>query len=630
MLYEAEHRRSLADPEDFWGREAERVAWSEPPKSVLSKDADGLFRWFAGGKLNISRLALDRHIDDGRGEDVALIYDSPVTATVERITFRELRDRVARFAAVLENFGIEKGDRVLIYMPMMPETVVAMLACARLGAVHSVVFGGFAAHELALRIDDARPKLILTASAGIEFSKIIAYKPIIEAALAESEHQPAHVIVLQRPFCRAGMTAPRDLDWHFLEKNCWRKAAPVEIDATDTLYILYTSGTTGKPKGIVRDAGGTAVALLYSMEKIYGTRAGDVFWSASDVGWVVGHSYIVYGPLLAGCTTVLFEGKPVKTPDAGAFWRVISEHRVNVFFTAPTAFRAIKKEDPKGDLILKYDLSSLRTLFLAGERCDISTLEWAENLLKIPVIDHWWQTESGWPMLANPMGVEPFEVKKGSAGKPVAGFDIQILSPDGEALGPNQEGAVAVRLPLPPGCLPTLWQNPERFFAAYLSQFDGYYFTGDGGWRDADGYFFITGRIDDVINVAGHRLSTADMEEIVSAHFAVAECAVVGIADELKGQIPLGLVVIKMGLEIDEKRLEAELILMVRDRLGAVACFKNALVVPRLPKTRSGKILRRTIRDLADGRPFSMPSTIEDPTVLDEIRMTLERPIIIL
>ncbi len=625
MGYEAEHRRSLAEPEAYWAAEAGRVAWSEPPRATLSTDEHGHFRWFAGGKLNLSRLALDRHVDEGRGGQTALVYDSPVTSAVERVTFAELRDRVARFAAVLRGLGLEKGDRAVIYMPMVPETVVAMLACARIGAVHSVVFGGFAAHELALRIDDARPKLLLTASAGIEFAKIVPYKPIVEAALAEASHRPGHVVVLQRPFCRAAMTAPRDLDWHLLEKNALQRAAPVEVDATDPLYILYTSGTTGKPKGIVRDSGGYAVALLHSMEKIYGARAGDVFWSASDVGWVVGHSYIVYGPLLAGCTTVLYEGKPVKTPDAGAFWRVAEEHRVNVFFTAPTAFRAIKKEDPDGLLLKKRDLSSLRTLFLAGERCDAATLAWAEERLGIPIVDHWWQTESGWPMLANPMGAGPFPARPGSAGKPVAGFDVRVLSPDGEPLGPGAEGAVAVKLPLPPGCLPTLWESPERFREAYLSHFDGHYFTGDGGWLDGDGYFYITGRIDDVINVAGHRLSTADMEEIVASHPAVAECAVVGAADEMKGQVPLGLVVLKSGVEADPARLESELVGMVRERLGAVACFKRALVVPRLPKTRSGKILRRTIRDIADGRPFSTPSTIEDPAALAEIEAAIGR-----
>ncbi|MFN4256674.1 MAG: AMP-binding protein, partial [Saprospiraceae bacterium] len=563
--------------------------------------------------------ALDRHVAQGRGAQTALIYDSPVTGTFERYSYAELLAMTEKFAGALRSLGVEKGDRVIIYMPMVPQVVVAMLACARLGAVHSVVFGGFAPHELALRIDDAQPKVILTASAGVEVGRVIPYKPIIDKAVAEATHQVEHIVVLQRWFHRAALSKPNEHDWEDLLRRA-QPAGFIPVEATDPLYILYTSGTTGKPKGIVRDNGGHAVALSYSMRTVYDVQPGDVFWAASDVGWVVGHSYIVYAPLITGCTTILYEGKPVRTPDAGAFWRVISEHKVKVLFTAPTGFRAIKKEDPHGDLTKKYDLSSLKYLFLAGERCDAATLEWAQNLLKIPVLDHWWQTESGWPMLANPAGIGLMPVKPGSATRPVPGFDVQILDAFGEPVSAGVEGAVAVRLPLPPGCLPTLWRNPDRFRAGYLDPFPGYYFTGDGGYRDEEGYFFITGRIDDVINVAGHRLSTADMEEIVAAHPAVAECAVIGVEDELKGQLPVGFVVLKAGTTISEAELQAGLVRMVREQLGAVACFRQAAVVKRLPKTRSGKILRRIMRSLADGKPFQMPSTIEDATVLDELR----------
>lgn len=618
MSYDALYHKSISNPEEFWAGQARSIHWFEAPEQALSKDENGHFRWFAGGRLNTCYLALDHHVANGRADQTALIYDSPVTQTFQQYTYRDVLRETARLAGALKELGVEKGDRVIIYMPMIPQVVFAMLACARLGAVHSVVFGGFAAHELALRIDDAKPKVIMTASAGVEFDKIIPYKPIIEKALTEARHPVEHVVVYQRWFRSAELTAPRDHDWEEL----LQQAAPADctpVDACDPLYILYTSGTTGKPKGIVRDNGGHAVALRFSMEYVYDARPGDVYWAASDVGWVVGHSYIVYGPLITGCTTVLYEGKPVRTPDAGAFWRVISEYGVNVMFTAPTGFRAVKKEDPEGLLKQQYDLSSLRYLFLAGERCDIATLGWAQQLLGIPVVDHWWQTESGWPMLANFAGPGLFDIRPGSAGKPVPGFDVRIIDSDARPLAAGEEGAVGVRLPLPPGCLPTLWQNHERFEAGYLAPYPGYYFTGDGGYRDEEGHFFITGRIDDVINVAGHRLSTAEMEEIVSAHPDVAECAVVGVEEEMKGQIPVGFVVLKSGAQMDEDALERALVQMVREKIGAIACFKNALVVKRLPKTRSGKILRRIMRCIADGKPFQPPSTIEDMSVLDEL-----------
>jgi acyl-coenzyme A synthetase/AMP-(fatty) acid ligase len=558
-------------------------------------------------------------VANGRAEQTALIYDSPVTQSVAKYTYRALLDETARLAGALHSLGVTKGDRVIIYMPMIPQVVFAMLACARLGAVHSVVFGGFAPHELALRINDAKPKVILTASAGIEVDKIIPYKPIVDAALREAKHLVSTVVVFQREMLKADLTASNELDW-----DTWvSDAAPVgctPVEATDPLYILYTSGTTSKPKGVVRDNGGHAVALRYSMEHIYQVQPGDVFWAASDVGWVVGHSYIVYAPLISACTTVLYEGKPVRTPDAGAFWRVISDYGVKAMFTAPTGIRAIKKEDPEGLLKAKYDLSKLQYLFLAGERCDAVTLQWAEHLLQIPVVDHWWQTESGWPMLVTPIeNGQIHPVKPGSAGRPVPGFQVHILDHDGHILPRGAEGAVAIQLPLPPGCLPTLWESPQRFIESYLEAYPGHYFTGDGGYQDADGYTFITGRIDDVINVAGHRLSTADMEEIVARHPAVAECAVIGAENELKGQIPVGFIVLKTGYEITEKELETALIQMVRAQLGAVACFKKALIVQRLPKTRSGKILRRIMRFIADDKPYHAPSTIEDLSVLDEI-----------
>lgn len=619
MPYQQIYDRSISEKEAFWKEQAAAIQWIKFPEKILSQDGDGLHRWFAGGKLNTCYLALDHHVRTGRGKQTALIYDSPVTCTFEKYTYEELLDLTERFAGGLKSLGVGTGDRVIIYMPMVPQVVVGMLACARLGAVHSVVFGGFAPHELALRIDDAQPKVILTATAGVEFNKIIEYKPILEKALEEAQHKVQNVVVLRRWFKPSSQSLLGEIDWENLLKNS-KPATYVPVDATDPLYILYTSGTTGKPKGIVRDNGGHAVALHFSMKNIYNIEAGDVFWAASDVGWVVGHSYIVYAPLISGCTTILYEGKPVRTPDAGAFWRVISEHRVKVLFTAPTAFRAVKKEDPTGSLLKNYDLSSLKYLFLAGERCDVATLDWAENLLKIPVIDHWWQTESGWPMLANPVGIELMPVKRGSAARPVPGFQVEILDKNGQVAEADEEGSVCIKLPMPPGCLPTLWQNPQRFIESYLTAFAGYYFTGDGGFRDSDGYFFITGRIDDVINVAGHRLSTADMEEIVAMHPAVAECAVIGVEDEMRGQVPVGYVVLKAGAAISDENLQEDLVRMVRERLGAVACFRRAWVVNRLPKTRSGKILRRIMRCIADGKPFQTPSTIEDLTVLEELK----------
>ncbi|MBK8424827.1 MAG: propionyl-CoA synthetase [Lewinellaceae bacterium] len=620
--YETLYQRSIADPEGFWEEQARAIDWFEFPKNILSKDENDLFRWYDGGMLNTCHLALDYHVAHGRADQVALIYDSPVTQTFQQFTYRELLDATARFAGALQQLGVGKGDRVIIYMPMIPQVVVGMLACARLGAIHSVVFGGFAPHELALRIDDAQPRVILTASAGVEFDKIIPYEPILETALKEARHQVDHVVLFQRWFRKSEPGDTRYLDWELLERSATAVGC-TPVAATDPLYILYTSGTTGKPKGIVRDNGGHAVALRFSMQHIYNALPGDVYWAASDVGWVVGHSYIVYAPLITGCTTILYEGKPVRTPDAGAYWRVISDYKVKVMFTAPTGFRAVKKEDPNGVLKQDYAIDSLRYLFLAGERCDVATLEWAQQLLGIPVIDHWWQTESGWPMLANLAGVELLPVPPGSVGKPVPGFDVQIIDSESNIMGPGEEGAVGIRLPLPPGCLPSLWNAPDQFKDSYLKAYPGYYFTGDGGYRDQDDYFYITGRIDDVINVAGHRLSTADMEEIVASHPAVAECTVIGVANDLKGQVPMGFVVLKAGVEITETALEAELVKMVRERLGAVACFKNALIVKRLPKTRSGKILRRVMRNIADGKTFQPPSTIEDSGVLDEIKEKL-------
>lgn len=624
MTYQELYKRSIEHPEDFWREQASQIHWFREPEQILSQDEEGFFRWFPGGKLNTAYLALDWQIAQGRGDQPALIYDSPVTQTKRVYTYHELHDEVSRFAGALRQLGVGKGDRAVIYMPMIPQTVVAMLACARIGAIHSVVFGGFAPRELAIRIDDTRPKVVLTASAGKEVDRVIDYSEIIDAAFDEASHAPPTCVVYQRDFHRVALRPERDLDWEQLAQA----AAPVdciEVEATDPLYVLYTSGTTGRPKGILRDNGGHAVAMKFSMDKIFGVQPGEVFWAASDVGWVVGHSYIVYGPLIHGCTTVLYEGKPVRTPDASAFWRIIAEHKVRSMFAAPTAIRAIKREDPEGELAKAYDTSCLGYLFLAGERCDVATLEWAKQLLQTPVIDHWWQTESGWPMIANMAGLELLPIKPGSATKPVCGYDVRILDWQGEELPANQEGAVAVRLPLPPGCLPNLWHNTERFRNAYLAEFPRYYSSGDGGYKDEDGYVYITGRMDDVINVAGHRLSTATMEEVVAAHSAVAECAVIGIADELKGQVPVGFVILKSNALVDPAELEHEVVRMVREQVGPVASFKRVVVTERLPKTRSGKILRRTMRSMAEGETVHMPSTIEDPRAIEELGAAMKR-----
>jgi propionyl-CoA synthetase len=615
--YEAVYGESIERPDAFWGKAAHEIQWFKKWDSVLDDTRAPFYRWFPGGELNTCYNALDHHVESGRGEQAAIIYDSPVTGTVRKITYGELLETVSKFAGALSGLGVAKGETVIIYMPMIPEAVVAMLACARIGAVHSVVFGGFAPTELAIRIDDAKPKVIVSASCGIEGSKILPYKPLLDEAVRIAGHKPQNCIVYQRPQVEAAMTAGRDLDWSALVDGA--KAAPcTPVTATDPLYILYTSGTTGKPKGVVRDNGGYAVALKWSMQHIYDVKPGEVFWAASDVGWVVGHSYIVYAPLLHGCTTVLYEGKPVGTPDPGAFWRVVSQHGVSVLFTAPTAFRAIKKEDPDAAYLKKYDISSLRYLFLAGERLDPDTYHWASDMLKRPVIDHWWQTETGWPIAANCMGVEPFPVKAGSPTKAVPGYNVQILDSEGNELPKGEEGAVVIKLPLPPGCLPTLWQDDGRYLE-YVTERPGYYVTGDGGYIDRDGYIFIMGRIDDVINVAGHRLSTGSMEEIVSRHKDVAECAVLGADDKLKGQVPVGFVVLKAGVERNPEEIVDELVRMVRSELGALACFKQAAVVKALPKTRSGKILRSTMRKIVDGKEYAVPSTIDDPSVLDVI-----------
>jgi propionyl-CoA synthetase len=613
---------SISDPASFWADAATAVTWIREPRQVLDDANPPFYRWFPDGQLNTCANALDRHVDSGRADQPALIYDSPVTGSQRTYTYRELLDETARFAGVLHSLGVVQGDRVVIYMPMVPEAVIAMLACARLGAVHSVVFGGFAAHELAARIDDARPVVVVSASCGVEPTRTVDYKPMLDAALDIAEAATPKCVILQREQRPCALVDGRDHDWQDLMATA-RPHAPVAVASTDPLYVLYTSGTTGKPKGIVRDNGGHAVALLWSMRHVYGAEPGDVFWAASDVGWVVGHSYIVYGPLLLGATTVLYEGKPVGTPDAGAFWRVAAEHGVKTMFTAPTAIRAIKKEDPDGLHVSKYDLSALRHLFQAGERLDPDTYHWASERLGIPVVDHWWQTETGWSIAANPMGVEPLRIKPGSATVPMPGYDVRVLRPDGSECDRNEEGAICVRLPLPPGTLPTLWGDDDRYIAAYLSAFDGYYLTGDGGYLDEDGYLFVMGRTDDVINVAGHRMSTGAIEAVLATHPAVAECAVIGVADDIKGQVPRGLVVLKAGATAD--RLEEELIEAVRENIGAVASFKSVDVVAALPKTRSGKILRKTMRGIADGREEPVPSTIEDPAVLDHLKPILAR-----
>ena len=618
QAYRDAYRRSLEDPDGFWAEQAQALHWERRWERVLDARRAPFYRWFSGGRINTCYNALDRHVEQGRGAQAALIYDSPVTGTVAQLTYLELCGRVARFAGALRAQGVRRGDCIVIYMPMVPEAVVAMLACARIGAVHSVVFGGFAPHELAKRIDDARPVMVISASCGIEGQRVIAYKPLLDEALELSSHRVGRCIVLQRPQATAALQAGRDLEWSPALEDA-PPASCASVEATDPLYILYTSGTTGKPKGVVRDHGGHAVALAWSMRAIYGMQPGDVFWAASDVGWVVGHSYLVYAPLLAGCTTILYEGKPVGTPDAGAFWRVVAQHRVNALFTAPTAFRAIKKEDPAGELIGRYDLGSLRTLFLAGERCDPDTVNWAEEKLRVPVIDHWWQTETGWPVAANCRGLTPLPVKPGSASVPVPGYDVRVLDEAGAAVEAGRIGNIVIRLPLPPGTLTTLWQNDAGYEESYLRRYPGYYLTGDAGFIDADGYVWIMSRIDDVINVAGHRLSTGGMEEVLAGHPDVAECAVIGVHDALKGQLPLGLVVLKAGVSRPHAQVLQELVERVRQQIGAVAAFRHVAIVARLPKTRSGKVLRATMRAIADSRSYNTPATIDDPRALEEI-----------
>jgi len=628
MNYADEYKKSIESPIAFWQEQAKNIAWYKTATQILSTDSSNSSQWFVDGELNTSYLALDHHIEQGRGEQIALIYDSPVTQTKQKFTYNQLLEQVAKFADVLQKQQVSKGDRVLIYMPMIPQAAIAMLACARIGAIHSVVFGGFAAHELAIRINDAQPKVIVSASCGIEIEKIIAYKPLIDKAIELAKEKPQSCIIYQREMVEAKLQKNRDFCWQTLIKTA-NAIKAIPLPATHPLYILYTSGTTGTPKGVVRDHGGHAVAMQYSMKTIYGMTAGDVFWAASDVGWVVGHSYIVYAPLIAGCTSILYEGKPIKTPDAGAFWRVCSEYKVNALFSAPTAFRAIAKEDPQGKFIQQYDLSHLQRLFLAGERLDPATYSWLKDKTQLPVIDHWWQTETGWAIAGIPLGIENMPTKAGSAGVPTPGFKVEILDSLGKQLPANTSGNIVLKLPLPPGCLTTIWQNPQRYQLGYLSTFDGYYLTGDGGYIDEDGYLFIMGRTDDVINVAGHRLSTGEMEEIVSAHHAVAECAVFGIHDELKGQVPLALVITKNGANIDKSLLQAELRQSVREKIGAIASLKQVLIVERLPKTRSGKILRKVMRQMIDGEPYQVPSTIDDTAIIPELDAVFKQQITI-
>jgi len=622
--YDAAYQRSLSDPEGFWGEAAQTLAWTRRWETVLESSRAPFYRWFAGGELNACYNALDRHVENGRAEQVALIHDSPVTGTTKSYSYRQLTDLVARFAGVLASLGVTKGDRVIIYMPMVPEAAIAMLACARLGAVHSVVFGGFAAHELSTRIDDAKPVFIVSASCGIEGAKVLPYKPLLDKALDLATHRPGHCVILARSECVAELAPGRDIDW----AGAMDGAEPhpcVPVAATDPLYILYTSGTTGQPKGIVRDTAGYLVALAWSMGNVFGVAPGEVFWSASDVGWVVGHSYIVYGPLLAGCTTVLYEGKPVGTLDAAAFWRVIARHKVKTLFTAPTAFRAIKREDPDAKLLAEHDISSLQSLFLAGERLDPDTLYWAETHLKVPVIDNWWQTETGWPIAANCLGLGRFPVKPGSPTKAVPGWKLEVLDEAHHPCAPGQGGALMIKLPLPPGSLVTLWQADQRLIDTYLSEAPGYYKTADAGFIDADGYVYVMSRTDDVINVAGHRLSTGALEEVLAGLPAVAECAVIGIDDPLKGQVPLGFLVLKAGVTTAPDQVVREAVARVRGEIGPIACFKLATIVERLPKTRSGKILRGTMQKIANGEPYKMPPTIDDPLILTEIAQALAR-----
>jgi propionyl-CoA synthetase len=627
--YHDVYARWQRDPEGFWSEAAAEIDWYRPATKVFDPHAGVYGRWFVGAECNTCYNAVDRHVARGRANQAALVYDSPVAGTKRVISYAELQTETQVLAAILRDFGVGKGDRVVIYMPMVPEAVIAMLACARIGAVHSVVFGGFAANELATRIDDAKPKVVLSASCGIEINKIVPYKPLLDEAIALAAFKPEACIILQRPQCEAPLVSGRDHDWKTLRDQAlvWAKSVYdcVPVAATDPLYILYTSGTTGKPKGVVRDNGGHMVALKWSMQNHYGVEPGEVYWAASDIGWVVGHSYIVYGPLLHGCTSILYEGKPVGTPDAGAFWRVISEHGVAALFTAPTAFRAIKKEDPQGKLLAKYDLSRFRTLFLAGERADPDTVMWAERLLNRPVIDHWWQTETGWAITGNPVGLGQLPVKHGSAGVPMPGYAVDVVDDACRPLPPNTIGSIVVRLPLPPGCLPTLWQADERFRESYLAEFPGYYKTADAGFKDADGYVHVMSRTDDIINVAGHRLSTGGMEEVLASHPDVAECAVLGIKDPLKGEVPCGFIVLKAGVNRPPAEVEQEVVALVREKIGPVASFRTAITVQRLPKTRSGKILRGTIKKIADGEPWTMPATIDDPMILEEIGAALKQ-----
>lgn len=622
MKYKELYTQSIQHPEVFWAQQADQIAWYSKPEIILSKDENDYPLWYKDGELNICYLALDQHIQDGHGDQIAFVYDSPVTQTVKKYSYSEVKTEVAKLAGGMQSLGLKKGDTAIIYMPMIPQAAFAMLACARIGVIHSVVFGGFAPHELAIRIDDCKPRLIITASSGIEVDRLITYKPLVDEAITLASNRPKKVIVFNRKLGARIPFKKYDVDYDALVYGS-EETPCVPVNSSHPLYILYTSGTTGKPKGVVRDTGGYAVALQFSMRSIYNVKAGEVFWAASDVGWVVGHSFIVYGPLINRNTSILFEGKPIKTPDASTFWRIIDEHKVNAMFTAPTAIRAIKKEDPEGDFIKKYDLSSLKTQYLAGERCDIATLEWYTKHIPIPAIDHWWQTESGWPMIATMMGVEFFPIKPGSVGKAVCGYNIKIFNEEGIELGPNEEGYVVLQLPLPPGTLLDLWKDNPRFKAGYLDKFPGYYFSGDGGFKDDEDYLFITGRVDDVINVAGHRLSTAEMEEVVASHSYVAECAVIGIHDELKGQIPLALVVTKLGTDMEHYQLEQEIIKLVRQQIGAVASLRNVVIAQRLPKTRSGKILRKLMRSIADGADFQIPSTIDDESIIAEITETL-------
>ncbi len=622
MNYKSEYKNSIEDPSNYWASELDRIPWFKKPSNILTKNQNDYHQWFDDGMCNMSYMMLDYHVQMGRAQQLALIYDSPVTNTKKQYTYAELLREVEDFAGVLKLKNVEKGDTVIIYMPMIPEAIIAMIACTRIGAIHSVVFGGFAAHELAIRINDAKPKVLITASYGMEFDKMIPYLPLVEEAYHLSFHQPQHTILVKREHFTESSSIHYD-EYHKLKVHAL-PASYVEMKSTDPLYIIYTSGTTGKPKGIVRDTGGYALALHYSLEKIYNVKPGDVFWAASDVGWVVGHSYICYAPLLMGCTSVVYEGKPIRTPDAGSFWRMIEEYKINLLFAAPTAFRAIKKEDAEAQELSNYNLQSLRSIFVAGERCDPATYHWIKDITNVPVIDHWWQTESGWPMISNMLGLEQFPVKPGSASKAVCGFNIKVLNEAGEELPRNTEGLIAIQLPLPPGCLTTLWNEDDRFKSSYLEVLPGYYFTGDGGYIDNDDYVFIMGRVDDVINVSGHRLSTGEMEEMIAAHPDVAECAVVGIADELRGQRPLGFYVLKDGHQRNETEIEEELVKHIRNQIGAVAYFKNAIKVNRLPKTRSGKILRKTIRQIVDGENYTIPSTIDDPTILDEITKVIK------